>query len=73
MTIAEIVKRVGDEKQTPGRFPSRVIFVRNWTDYAQLVNDLRNVCDITLNLADFSKGDIIPDFKALKKKLIEKR
>jgi len=71
MTIAEIAKRVEDEKQTPGRFPSRVIFVRNWTDYVQLVNDLRNVCDITLNLAEFSKGDIIPDFKALKKKLIE--
>ena len=58
MTIAEIVKRVEDGKQTPGRFPSRIIFVRNWTDYVQLVNDLRNVCDITLNLAEFSKGDI---------------
>lgn len=71
MIIAEIVEKIEAEKQTPGRFPSRVIFVRNWADYTKLVDDLCNVCDVTLNLAEFSKGDIIPDFKALKKRLLE--
>lgn len=71
MTITEIVNKVTAEKQTPGRFPSRVIFVRNWASYAQLVTELRIVCDITLNLAEFAKGDILPDFKALKEKLRE--
>jgi hypothetical protein len=71
MTINEIVKKVENEKQTPGRFPTRVIFARNWTDYAYLVSSLRKVCDSTLNLADFARGDLIPDFKALKRTLIK--
>jgi hypothetical protein len=73
MKISEIVDKVENEKQTPGRFPSRVIFIRNWADYITLVNDLRNVCDITLNLADadFTKDDIVPKFDTLKQKLIK--
>ena len=71
MTITEVINKVTAEKQTPGRFPSRVIFVRNWADYSKLVNDLRNVCDLTLNLAEFTHDDIIPNFKTLKSKLKE--
>ena len=71
MTINEIVNKVISEKQTPGRFPSRVIIARNWADYTQLVKDLSNACDITLNLAEFAKDDIVPDFKELKKRIDE--
>jgi hypothetical protein len=71
MTITEVINRVTTEKQTHGRFPSRVIFARNWADYAKLVKDLQNVCDITLNLAKFAHGDIFPNFKDLKNELTE--
>jgi len=66
MKIDEIVNAVRAEKQTPGRFPARVIFVRNWSDYATLVFDLQKVCDVTLNLAEYANGDILPNFKFLK-------
>ena len=71
MRISEIVEKIRDDKTTPGRFPSRVILVRNWDDYTTLVTELRNVCDITLNLSEFTTGDIVPRFKSLKAKLAE--
>ena len=69
MTIQEIVDKVDAERQTPGRFPSRLIFVRNFSDYSLLVDELRKVCDVTLNLASFSQGDILPNFNELKQEL----
>ena len=69
MTVQEIVGKVDAERQTPGRFPSRLIFVRDFSDYSFLVDELRKVCDVTLNLASFSQGDILPNFNALKQEL----
>lgn len=69
MTVQEIVDRVVAERKTPGRFPSRLIFVRNFPDYSLLVDELSKVCDVTLNLASFAQGDILPNFNALKQEL----
>ena len=69
MTITEIINKVKAEKQTPGRFPARIIFARNWNDYIALVDELRVVCDVVLNLANYTNGDILPKFKSLKQQL----
>ncbi len=69
MTIQEILDKVVAERQTPGRFPSRLIFVRNFSDYSLLVDELSKICDVTLNLALFAQGDILPDFNAVKQEL----
>jgi hypothetical protein len=69
MKIAEVGEMVRNEKQIPGRFPTRIVFARNWTDYAALVGILQEVCDVTLNLAQYTTDDIIPKFKELKKEL----
>lgn len=71
MTVQEIVDKVVAERQTPGRFPSRLIFVRNFSDYSLLVDELSKVCDVILNLASFTKGDILPNFNALKQELVK--
>ena len=64
MKISEIIDKVKTDKNVPGRFPSRVIFVQNFDDFITLVKDLDSVCDITLNLADFVSDDKLPDFDA---------
>lgn len=69
MTVQDILDRVRAEQNTPGRFPSRLIFVRNYSDYALLVDELRKECDITLDLASFARGDIFPNFRLLKEEL----
>jgi hypothetical protein len=69
MTVQEIVDKVIAERQTPGRFPSRLIFVNNFSNYSLLVDELSKVCDVILNLASFAQGDILPNFNALKREL----
>ena len=71
MTGQEIVDKVIAERLTPGRFPARLVFVRNFSDYSLLVDELNKVCDVTLNLASFAQGDILPNFDVLKQKLAE--
>lgn len=66
MTISEVVSKVSNERQTPGRFPSRLIFVHNFADYLSLVGELKAVCDVVFDLADYAKGDVLPSFKDLK-------
>lgn len=66
MKIADVLDRVRAEKKTPGRFPTRVVFAKNWEDYVSLAGELSKVCDVTLNLASYAKGDIIPKFKNLR-------
>ena len=66
MKIIEIVERVRAEKLIPGRFPARIVFVRNRDDYFELVGNLDDVCDVALNLSDYTTGDIVPKFKNLK-------
>lgn len=69
MTIQEIIDKVITERHTPGRFPARLIFIRNFSDYCLLVDELNKVCDVTLNLASYTRGDILPDFNGLKQEL----
>jgi hypothetical protein len=63
--ISDVLDKIRTEKQTPGRFPTRIIFVRNWEDYVSLAGEIGKLCDVTLNLASYAKGDIIPKFKDL--------
>ncbi len=69
MNIKEIVAKVYNERQTPGRFPARLIFIRNFNDYLTLVGELRSVCDVVIDLAQFTKGDLLPRFKDLKSEI----
>lgn len=69
MDIAEIVSKVANERQTPGRFPTRLIFSHNFSDYVLLVGELKSVCDAVVDLADFTKGDVLPCFKDFKNEL----
>lgn len=66
MNIAEIVSKVSNERQTPGRFPTRLIFARNFSDYVLLVGELKSVCDVVVDIANFTKGDVLPRFKDFK-------
>lgn len=69
MTIQEIIDKVVAERHTPGRFPARIVFVRDFSDYCLLVDELRKICDDTINLASFARGDILPNFNELKQDL----
>ncbi len=66
MNITEIVSNVASERQTPGRFPARLIFARNFSDYISIVGELKSICDVVIDLADFTKGDVLPRFKDFK-------
>jgi hypothetical protein len=69
MTIYEVVLKVSNERQTPGRFPTRLIFTHNFDDYISLVGELKAVCDAVFDLADYTKEDVLPRFKDLKSEI----
>jgi hypothetical protein len=69
MNIKAIKSKVNNERNIPGRFPARLIFVRNFSDYLTLVDELTTVCDHVFNLADYTKDDILPNLKELKKEI----
>jgi len=69
LTIDEIIAKVSSERQIPGRFPSRLIFVQNFSDYIHLINELKLICDYVIDLSEFTKGDFLPRFKDLKNEL----
>jgi hypothetical protein len=69
MKIVDIVDRIENEKQILHRFPARVIFTRNLSDYNALVSKLENVCDCRFDLATFCKNDLVPKFKELNAEL----
>ena len=71
MTISEVVSKALNERQTPGRFPARLIFVHNIADYLSLVDELKAVCDAVFDLAEFTRGDMLPRFKDLKRELAQ--
>ena len=66
MNIADVVSKISDERHTPGRFPTRLIFAHNFTDYLSLVGELKAICDTVIDLADYTKGDFLPRFKDFK-------
>ena len=66
MTLDEIAERLGQEKDIGSRFPVRIIFTENLDDYTALEKRLRNICGVTLNIAEFcSADDTVPNFEKL--------
>jgi len=71
MKIDEIVAKITTERHLSGRFPTRLIFIPSFNDYLLLVDKLRGVCDDTFDLADYTEGDILPNFKALMSEVVK--
>ena len=69
MTLIDIIEQVSKKKSVSGRYPARLIFVRNIEDYTTLVNELLTVCDGAIDVAQYARGDILPDFRSLIKDL----
>lgn len=73
MTIAEIKEKLSQERGLGSRFPARIIFVENLADYSALENQLKGICDVTINVADFCRAtDTVPQFDQIKKYLAER-
>lgn len=66
MTIAEITEKLAKEREFGSRFPVRVIFVNGLKRYAELISHLRSACDETINIADFGKEDVVPQFDKIR-------
>lgn len=66
MTIAEIINRLRQEHDIGSRFPARIIFVDDLSLYSALVTQLKSACDVTINLADFGKKDVVPQFDKMR-------
>jgi len=72
MTIDQIIKQINTERSVGSRFPVRLIFVENLSQYEDLVTRLNKLCDITVNLSDediCTGADIYPHFNNLHNKL----
>lgn len=70
MTIAEIKEKLSQERSFGSRFPARIIFVENLDDYSTLEHQLKGICDVTLNVADFCRApDTVPQFDQIKNRL----
>lgn len=68
ITLAEIQRRVEEERDIASRYPIRLIFCSSLTQYNALVSWLKTSCDLTLNLAEFCSGeDKHPRFSILAK------
>lgn len=72
MTIAEIKEKLSQERGFGSRFPARIIFTENLDAYSLLESQLKGICDITINVADFCRApDTVPQFDLIKIKLNE--
>lgn len=72
MTIAEIKEKLSLERGFGSRYPARIIFVENLDDYSALEHQLKGICDVTINVADFCRApDTVPQFDQIKNKLKE--
>lgn len=70
MTIAEITEKLSQERSFGSRFPVRMIFTESLQAYTILESQLKAVCDVTINVADFCKApDIAPQFDKMKETL----
>ena len=73
MTIAEIKEKLSQERGFGSRYPARIIFVENLDDYSALEHQLKGICDVTINVADFCRAsDTVPQFDQIKNKLKER-
>lgn len=67
MTIEQIFDRLKDERKIGCRYAARAIFVENLAAYKELVTQLTNECDVSMNIADFAKHeDGLPRFEKLR-------
>lgn len=66
MTIVEIIEKLSQERSFGSRFPVRIIFTESLKAYSALVSNLKSVCDVTINIADFGKVDVAPQFDKMK-------
>lgn len=72
MTIAEIKEKLSQERGFGSRYPARIVFVENLDDYSALEHQLKGICDVTMNVADFCRApDTVPQFDQFKNKLKE--
>lgn len=72
MTIAEIKEKLSQERSFGSRFPVRIIFVENLNEYSVLEHQLKGICDVTMNVADFCRApDTVPQFDKIRQKLSE--
>ena len=72
MKIAEIREKLRQEKEYGSRFPARIIFTESLEAYSDLVSELKGICDITINVADFcSAPDTVPRFDRIREYLRE--
>ena len=72
MTIAEIKEKLSQERGFGSRYPVRIIFAENLDDYSALEHQLKGICDVTMNVADFCRApDTVPQFNQIKNKLTE--
>ncbi len=72
MTIAEIKEKLSQERGFGSRFPARIIFTESLDAYSRLESQLKGICDITINVADFCRApDAVPQFDQIKEKLNE--
>lgn len=69
MTIVEIINKLRQEREIGSRFPARMIFVEDLSIYFDLVAQLKSACDVTINIADFSKKDVVPQFDKIRNAL----
>lgn len=72
MTIAEIKEKLSQERGFGSRYPARIIFVENLDGYSALEHQLKGICDVTINVADFCRApDTVPQFDQIKNKVKE--
>lgn len=72
MTIEEIQKKIDEERHIKSRYPLRVIFCEDFTEYQNLITQLTTSCDKTICIGDFcATDDVHPRFRKIER-LIEK-
>ncbi len=71
MTITEIIDKLRQERELGSRFPARIIFCEDLSSYSALVTQLKSACDVTINLADFGKKDVVPQFEKIRASLAQ--
>jgi hypothetical protein len=70
MTIEQIIELINKEKDQSSRFPVRVILVETLSQYKQLIERLKKVCNVYRLSDECEAEDIFPNLDGLKKKIL---
>jgi hypothetical protein len=71
MTIEQIIALINKEKEQSSRFPVRVILVETLSQYKQLVEGLKKVCDNVFRISEYCDAeDIFPSIDRIKNKIL---